>query len=114
MLLMHSLTDEKGTFQISGIKSGKYILKISRVGYQTINSSVFELKDSLNKDFGLLLMKAESTQLGEVVIRSSIPLIQQESNGTIINVENNILTKGSSVLEVLERSPGVVVDRRNN
>jgi iron complex outermembrane receptor protein len=111
---MHSLTDEKGTFQISGIKSGKYILKISRVGYQTINSSVFELKDSLNKDFGLLLMKAESTQLGEVVIRSSIPLIQQESNGTIINVENNILTKGSSVLEVLERSPGVVVDRRNN
>jgi iron complex outermembrane recepter protein len=31
-----------------------------------------------------------------------------------VNVENSVLTKGSSALEVLERSPGVYIDRRSN
>lgn len=32
----------------------------------------------------------------------------------VVNVQNSILTKGSSALSVLERSPGVVIDHRNN
>lgn len=53
-------------------------------------------------------------QLGEVVIRSSKPLFQQQAGGIVVNVQSSLLTKGSSVLQVLERSPGVVIDPRNN
>lgn len=108
-------TDEKGLFRLENIGYGKYLLRISIIGYQSFNSPIFELADSLKrKEFGTLIMNSEVKQLSEVIIRSSKPLIQQQAYGTTINVENNVLTKGSSALEVLERSPGVVVDRRNN
>jgi outer membrane receptor protein involved in Fe transport len=53
-------------------------------------------------------------QLGVVVVRGSKPLFQQRADGIVVNVQGSLLTKGSSVLQVLERSPGVVIDPRNN
>ena len=58
--------------------------------------------------------KVDTSQLKAVMVRGAKPLFQQQINGTVVNVGNSILTKGSSVLEVLERSPGVVIDRRSN
>lgn len=53
-------------------------------------------------------------QLKEVMVRANKPLLQQQAYGTVVNVQSSVLTKGSSVLEVLERSPGVNIDRRTN
>ena len=59
-------------------------------------------------------LKVDTSQLKTIIVRGTKPLFQQQINGTVVNVGNSILTKGSSVLEVLERSPGVVIDRRSN
>jgi iron complex outermembrane receptor protein len=56
----------------------------------------------------------DTSVLKEAVIRGRKSLIQQRPDGLVINVESSILTKGSSALEVLERSPGIMIDRRNN
>ena len=56
----------------------------------------------------------DTQQLREVIIRGQKPLYQQQIYGTVINVESSVLTKGSSALEVLERSPGVIIDHHNN
>ena len=67
-----------------------------------------------------LLLSAHSQELKdtsllkEAVIRGRKPLVQQRPDGIVVNVESSIMTKGSSVLEVLQRSPGVIIDRRNN
>lgn len=53
-------------------------------------------------------------QLTGVTIRAGRPLLRQQESGAVINVQSSILTKGSSVLEVLERSPGVYIDRRTS
>lgn len=114
-LIKGGLTDNKGMFKIENIGYGKYILRTSNIGYQTFTSPSFDLADSVkNKEFGILKMTTEIKALEQVIIRSTRPFIQQQAYGTTINVENNVLTKGSSALEILERSPGVVVDRRNN
>ncbi|MBN9386163.1 MAG: TonB-dependent receptor [Chitinophagaceae bacterium] len=52
--------------------------------------------------------------LKEAVITGKKPLVQQRPDGIVINVESSMLTKGSSVLEILQRSPGVIINRRNN
>lgn len=52
--------------------------------------------------------------LKEAVITGKKPLVQQRPDGIVVNVESSILSKGSSVLEILQRSPGVIIDRRNN
>jgi iron complex outermembrane recepter protein len=114
-LVKASLTDEKGVFQIENARQGKYILRCSSVGFQTWESPVFELTDTgKNKDFGTQIMKEEPKTLGEVIVRHEKPLFQQQIDGIVVNVASSVLAKGSSALEVLERSPGVLIDRREN
>ncbi|HEX9512565.1 MAG TPA: outer membrane beta-barrel family protein [Puia sp.] len=114
-LVKATVTNEKGEYHFDNIGVGKYMLRISSVGYLTWESPLFELTVSQReKDFGIRVLQEQSKQLGEVVVRAEKPLIQQRADGTVVNVESSLLSKGSSALEVLERSPGVVVDHRNN
>ena len=114
-LVKGSLTDEQGAFRIDNSTPGTYLLRFTSVGYQTWYSPVFELTVlQLGKNFGTLMMRENTRQLGEVVVRAEKPLFEQQVAGTIVNVESSLMSKGSSVLSVLERSPGVVIDYQNN
>ena len=114
-LVKSALTNEKGAFQLDGITTGKYMLKISMVGYLTGYSSVFEVGNTqLIKDVGTIVLKEANRQLGEVVIKADKPQVQQTAEGVTVNVQNSIMTQGSSVLDVLQRSPGVILDQHNN
>lgn len=112
LVLKSTQTNENGSYQLENIVPGNYLVRLSSIGYQTWDSPVFELK--VRKDLGNTVMKAATRQLGEVIVRATKPLYQQRPDGMVVNVESSILTKGSSALQVLERSPGVVIDHRNN
>jgi len=57
---------------------------------------------------------ASAKRLQEVTIRGAKPPVQQNITGTVVNVAGSLFSKGASVLEVLEQSPGVLLDRRTN
>jgi outer membrane receptor protein involved in Fe transport len=52
--------------------------------------------------------------LADVKVTSKRPLIEQRIDRTIVNVDASITNIGTSALEVLEKSPGVSVDRDGN
>ena len=54
---------------------------------------------------------ADTTVLKEATVTGRTPPVERKKNKTIINVEASPTNTGSTVLEVLERSPGVTVDR---
>ncbi|HMG10427.1 MAG TPA: TonB-dependent receptor, partial [Mucilaginibacter sp.] len=114
-IVKSTLTNENGIYRMANISPGIYVLRLSSIGYQTWISPAFELTaNKTGKDFGTIVMSEATRQLGEVVIRANKPLYQQRPDGMVVNVGNSVLTKGSSALQVLERSPGVVIDHRNN
>ena len=49
--------------------------------------------------------------LQQVEVTGRTPPIKRRHDKTIVNVEASVTNTGSTVLEVLERSPGVIVDR---
>ena len=109
------LTNEWGEYQIDKINPGQYFLRFSAIGFKTNNSLVFAINASQpSKDFGVQSMEEDTRQLEEIVIQAEKPLYQQQIDRTVINVESSVLSKGSSALQVLERSPGVYVDLRSN
>ena len=55
--------------------------------------------------------KPKTTILQEATVTGQTPPVQRKKDRTIINVEASPTNTGSTVLEVLERSPGVTVDR---
>ncbi|UYQ90996.1 outer membrane beta-barrel protein [Chitinophaga horti] len=92
--------------------SGRYLLQCSSTGFSTWQSAVLVLLDTL--DVGLIILQTHSRQLSEVEISAAKPMFTQQPGGLTVQVQNSVLTRGSSALEVLGRMPGVLVDRRSN
>jgi len=109
-IVRSALSGDSGIFVLTAAPAGKYRLKISSMGYQTWLSPEFEGP----KAFGTIVIQSDRRQLGEIVIQGARPLFEQRPDGTVVNVQSSILSKGSSALEVLERSPGVVIDQQNS
>jgi len=113
--VLSTQSNENGEFMLGNAGHKQYLLRVSMMGHQTFNSQSFELTNAQpTKDFATIILKENSRQLATVIVRSTRPLTQQRADGTVVNVESSIVSKGSSALEVLERSPGVAVDRQNN
>jgi len=115
VIVRSALSDEKGHFAFSAAPSGAYVIKVTSIGYANYFSVPIVLDHSHpSYDAGTVLLKTSGKQLSEVVIRANKPLVQQEAGGLVVNVQNSLLTKGSTVLQVLSRSPGVIIDQQSS
>jgi hypothetical protein len=110
-LIKGTISSDNGTYIINNVIPDNYIILSSYVGFKTAYSKPFYL----NSDFkveNLILSKGE--QLNEVIVEAKKPLYQQKVDRMVINIENSIVSAGGTALEVLERSPGVNVNRQSN
>ncbi|HLL42922.1 MAG TPA: TonB-dependent receptor [Segetibacter sp.] len=108
------VTDDKGKFTISNIKSGKYLLNYTIVGYDKAYSPVFELKDGHIFTALPVRLKPSAATLKEVTVTATKPMIEVRADKTVFNVESSINATGSNALELLQKSPGVMVDNNDN
>lgn len=109
-LVEGSIADENGAYQFSSLPKGNYLIMASLVGFESSYSPEFTLIGDRVIE-SLILIEG---QLDEVQIQGTKPLYQQKIDRMVINVENSIVSAGSSALEILERSPGVLVNRQSN
>lgn len=110
-LVKGAISSETGTFVIADVPQDSYYVQSSVIGYQGAQSEVFELSSNFSVPT-LILVEGES--LDEVLVVAEKPLFTQKVDRMVINVEGSIVSSGGNALEVLERSPGVVVNRQNN
>lgn len=114
-LVKGALADANGTFEFEKIKFGSYLIAISQLGYQKFYTPKFSLS-SENPSIKLsnLILIEESKELSEVVVTAKKPFIEQQIDKTVVNVENSVVSAGSTAIEILEKSPGVTVDKDGN
>lgn len=105
-------TNIDGEFIIDQLKSGDYVLSVSIVGFKSKKTEHF----SLNGDLKLPVISIESLtkQLKEVSIQGKKPFIEHQIDKMVLNVENSIVATGGTALEILEKAPGVQLDRQND
>jgi hypothetical protein len=104
-----------GTFQFGNLPIGSYYLQASAIGYSSGTSDllVLTLQEPILERV-MLSLSIQPTQLAEVRVQAGRPFLEQNGEKTIINVASSISSTGSTALEVLERAPGVEIDRQNN
>jgi len=110
-----TLSTETGTYTFDHINAGVYIIKATTVGYEKAISQVLTVTNaSSNLTVPVLKMLPGNHSLNTVTITGSKPLIEHQFDRTIMNVANSALAAGNSAMEILERAPGVTVDKDDN
>jgi len=108
-------TDTSGVFSISIATEGEYLLSISSIGYKTLYSKPVSLSAVIRSvDSGTFILEESANDLDAVTITAKKDWLQNTETGQVINVQSSLMTKGSNALQVLEKLPGVITDRRNN
>ena len=108
-----TVSSEKGTFYIEAPSNGTYKLKISSVGYQTIEREI-TLRRYQNQDLGSLLMSSESFMLKEAVVTGRAAQVVVRKDTLVYNPEAYRTPEGSAIEELIKRMPGAEVDEDGN
>ncbi len=103
-----------GEFEINELKPGKYFLIVTSVGYKQGGSKNFELKGSQSYFLAPISLSTDHTKLTDVNIQAKKPIIEVTADKTIFNVEGSINANGSNAFELLQKSPGVTIDKDDN
>ena len=107
-----SFADAAGNFSLENVKTGSYILMATAVGYEKTFSIPIEINETNQQQVvQALFLKPVDKSLALVTVVAKKPFIERKLDRTIINVESSITSAGSTAMEVLEKSPGVAVDK---
>jgi iron complex outermembrane recepter protein len=114
-VLKYGVSDKSGKFSFEDLSPGSYLVSVSAVGHQMGYSGVVDITSSQSSvQLPEITLQILSKTMDAVVVTARKPLIEQKIDRTIVNVEASVTNTGSTVLEVLEKAPGVSVDRDGN
>ena len=108
-----TVSNEKGNFYLEAPRAGTYKLRISSVGYQTLEREL-TLRRNEQLDLGDLLMETESTMLKETVITGRAAQVIVRKDTIMYNPEAFRTPEGSAIEELIKRIPGAEVDEDGN
>lgn len=110
-----SVADKTGKYQFEGVAEGNYFVTITAVGHQKGFSETFAVSASAAEITlkTIELVPVAKTVAG-VTVTARKPLVEQKLDRTIVNVEAAATNVGATAMEVLEKSPGITVDKDGN
>ncbi len=114
-LVKVAISNRSGVIEFENIRFGAYLIRTSYVNHgRSFSSNINLSAEANNLSLVDILLKPVSKELQTVQVTGRKPFIQQMTDRIVVNVENSIINAGSSAFDVLERSPGVLIDGNDN
>ncbi len=115
-IILGSLVDEKGFFEITKIPYGAYELVISYLGYQDyVKKPIMVVPpDKMDVNLGTIKVKPDEKELEEVQVTAEKSFMQVNAEKKVFNMEKNTLAAGGSAIDALKQVPVVSVDQDGN
>ncbi len=104
---------QNGAFRLDGIEKDTILIKITSIGYSDHLSVFYRTNNDSVTDFGNIELKDNNT-LNEVTVTAKKTLFEMDGEKVKINVEGTSLNAAGTALDVLRRSPGVLVNSTDN
>ena len=109
------ITDEKGHFKLQDVRTGKYELHISFIGYA--NKVVSDVELTLEKpdvDLSDIYMASENITLNAVEVTEERALIENRIDKIVFNADQDVTSVGGDATDVLRKAPLLSVDFDGN
>lgn len=114
-LVKTAVADKDGNFFIEDVREGSYLVLATSIGHAKTYSNPFSISATQQTfNVGVMQLVPADKNLKEVTVVSKKPFIERKADKTVLNVEASISNTGSTALEVLEKAPGVTVDKDGN
>jgi hypothetical protein len=112
-LVAGTTTNATGLYTFESVARGKYILTLAFVGYHSQSMAIELQVGTSSYRVPAITLQEDAQLLGEVVVRGQKPLVEQEGDKLIVNVQNSVVAAGSNAAELLGRVPGVSIDQND-
>ncbi len=103
-----TITNDSGKFVIANIDKGKYIVRISNLGYKTIEQPFTIASKAIN--LGNILLKADAIMLDEALVTANLPKMVVQADTFIYNADAYRIPEGSTIDALVEALPGAQID----
>lgn len=113
-LVKGAITDEGGLFHINGLPYGDYVLRLTYLGYKTLERSFAVTAEKKHVSYKLLYMSDDSHALDEVTVTAQKPGVKLEVDRKSFDVTQDIANAGGAASDVLDNIPSVEVDTDGN
>lgn len=111
-VVKNEVSGADGSFSIAVKEAGDYLVQITASGFQTYRSQIVTINDQQPVyNAGQIKLSQLTQQMEGVSVSGRKPIIEQKIDRMIVNVEGQISNAGSTAMDVLEKSPGVTVDK---
>lgn len=110
VFVVGTVTDDEGWFSIKKVNVGNYFMRMSFLGYSTIESSVKVEKNDREKSVGIFKLRDDAIMLGEATIEEALPPTQVINDTLMFNTSAFRVPEGSVLEDLIKQLPGVEID----
>jgi outer membrane receptor protein involved in Fe transport len=113
-LVKAAFSDKTGQYAFEAVPDGTYLVGVSSAGFKRSVSSLITVASGTDAGVAAFVMQPEAKGLKEITVQGKKPLFEQKADRMVVNVEASPTNAGANALEVLEKSPGITVDKDGN
>lgn len=108
-------SDVDGSYAFQSLAPGTYRISVTLLGHATeVSDPIIIGVGAKNFPTVNFTLNFSANQLETVTVTAERPLIERRPDMLVVNVENSALAAGNSALDILQRSPGVTLDKDDN
>ncbi len=108
------LVKTNGDFSLDNLAFGAFRLRISFIGYKTIEQKMFINMQNIDKDLGDIKLSPDQELLKEVTVTEEKNAVQMSIDRKVYDVGKDISTRGGTGLDAVKNIPSVTVDADGN
>lgn len=113
-MIKAEVCNEKGEFTLNQVNRGEYILSISMVGYDLVETEKMVIDGEKAVIEQQIVLKEKTHELKSATVTGKKQFIEQSVDKMVINPEASITSASENVFEILRKLPGVTVDNNDN
>ncbi|MFO7615834.1 MAG: TonB-dependent receptor [Bacteroidales bacterium] len=107
-------TDANGSFSITGLPVGRYLLVARYVGFVPYQTTIDLTDQQPVHDLGTIRLQESAQALQGVEVVAAKPEIIYQADKKVLNVAQIKQTGATTLVQVLENAPGITVDAQGN
>ena len=104
-------THKQGLFTLPKVKAGKYLLRISFVGFHTKTIPLQLTNDVPAKNTGTITLQTDAVMLNEAVVTAEAPPVTVKADTTEYNASAYRVAEGAMLEDLVKKIPGAEVDK---